>query len=354
MSQAVLFVSRHFPVFACLAYGVSAAERVAEAVLSDGPLYELRANNLTQYFVNYPDHGFAKRALIGTVLRPVTHGADAPEQVIFWLMVLVNLLGFAGLVFLLNRLLPHAEDARLSVFLRAGFAIGSVGVVQIAHDYGRFDLMNYFVLGAALWLVLWRKLALAALVCAAGVLIHEAFAIYGVPLVVATAWCAAPPGRRVADAGLVAVVSAAAAAAVLLYGGSQSAAALDIGTGAYVWQRGLIEVGWDMPWGQLAVLSAYWLVLVAVLIWFYRANAKRPDLLFVAALSPFALNLFGIDHGRWVTIGFLVVVITLVLQVRLFGCQWPRLTPGQQRAAGLLVLPLGPHGLTGAWTWLMG
>ena len=85
MTRAVFFVSRHFIGFSVLAYLVGAGERIAEAIAHDGPIRELRLNNLTQYFVNYPDHGFARRALVGTVLRPLTDGTDAPELAVFWL-----------------------------------------------------------------------------------------------------------------------------------------------------------------------------------------------------------------------------------------------------------------------------
>ncbi|MDJ0826479.1 MAG: hypothetical protein QNJ16_13325 [Rhodobacter sp.] len=352
MIRAATFVSRHFTGFACLAYLIGWVERVAEMVLHDGPLWALRSNNLTQYFVTYWDHGFAKRALVGTVLRPLLLAVDRPELWAFWIMVALNVAGFAGVLWLVRRHLPHDPAGGVPAILRAALAVGSVGVVQIAHDYGRLDLINYGVLALALWLSLRRRAWAAGLAGAAGILIHEAFAIYAVPLILATAWRAAPPGRWLVAAGAVVLPAATAALAVLAYGNSGAAAALDIGTGAYVWQRGLIEIGWTMPLLQALILALYWLALLTLLFGDLRPGTARPDLLTLAALSPAALNLFGIDHGRWLTIAVLIAATALTLRARHFGHPWPNLSRRQKQLACLLALPLGPHGVTGAWTWM--
>ncbi|MDJ0630402.1 MAG: hypothetical protein QNJ44_19255 [Rhodobacter sp.] len=352
MIRATVFVSRHFTAFACLAYLIAWGERLAEMILHTGPLWQLRSNSLTQYFVSYPDHGFAKRALLGTVFRPLLQAVEQPELWAFWMMVGMNVLGFAGAIWLARKVLPHDETGNLPTILRAAFAVGSVGVVQIAHDYGRFDLPNYFILAGALWLVLQGRAWAAGAACAAGILIHEAFAVYAAPLAVALAWQSNPPERRAAAAAQVALAAGIATLAVLLYGSSSSAAMLQIGTGAYVWQRGLIEIGWDLPWYQVAVLAGYWAILLALLVRTSHAREPRFDPIWMAALSPLALNLLGIDHGRWVTIGFVILTASLVLQVRQSGGRWPELSTRQLRVAGLLALPLGPHGVTGAWTWI--
>ena len=214
--------------------------------------------------------------------------------------------------------------------------------------------MNYAVAALGLWFALCGRAWPAGLAAAAGVLIHEAFAIYAVPLILASAWSAAGPGgtERIRTTGPPVLCAGTAALAVLVLGGSESAAALQIGTGAYVWKRGLIEIGWGLPWYQAAVLAGYWLILLALLFRTRRANPAGPGLLTLAALCPLALNLFGIDHGRWLTIGFLVVSTALALQVRHFAGRWPQLTGAEKRIGCLLALPLGPHGVTGAWTWI--
>jgi len=169
---------------------------------------------------------------------------------------------------------------------------------------------------------------------------------------VAASWCGLPAEARVRGTGLIALAAGTVGLAVLLWGSSDSAAALQIGSGAYVWQRGLIEIGWGLPWYQVAVLVAYWLVLLALLAWSRTGAPTRHGLLLLAAVSPLALNLLGIDHGRWLGIGFLVAVTALVLHARLNGGAWPSLRRVQKRTTALLALPLGPHGLTGAWTWI--
>jgi hypothetical protein len=356
LQAAVVHVSRHFKVFACLAYLAAAAERIAEAILHAGPIHEIRSNNLTQFFVNYPEHGFAKRALVGTVLHPLLGAAPQPEVLAFWIMVVLNVAGFAVLLVLADRFVPHDAQGGLPAFLRCAMAIGSVGAVQIAHDLGRFDLVNYLVLLGVIWLALRGAVVAAALGLVAGILIHEAFVLYAAPLGLAVAWRAARrtrtwPGSaaRIAPMALAAV---AAALAILSFGNSDRAAALDVGTGAYVWRRGLIEIGTHLPPAQIAVLAVSWLALAVIVAASCRGRSDASGVFIAAALCPLALNLFGIDHGRWLTIGFVMLVINLAVQVQAFGLSWPVLRPWQKGAVLVLCLPLGPHGVTGAWAWL--
>ena len=58
-----------------------------------------------------------------------------------------------------------------------------------------------------------------------------------------------------------------------------------------------------------------------------------------------------IDLGRWLTLTFLGLVISVAVQRQALGRDWP--PPGRAvRIAGyLMCLPLGPHGVTGVWTW---
>jgi len=106
MPDPIRFVSQRAALFAILAYAVAAVERVGEAVLWNGELWQVRSNNITQYFVNYVDHGFARRALLGTLLRPLLGAMEHPETMIFWMMVVSNLLVFATFLWLLRPVLP--------------------------------------------------------------------------------------------------------------------------------------------------------------------------------------------------------------------------------------------------------
>lgn len=352
---AVILVSRNFRAFAWGGYLAAASQRIGEAFLHNGPLYELRSNNLTQYFVNYIDHGFAKRAFIGTLLRPLTTSVEHPETVVFLVMVVVNVCALIALISLVQALLPHREGDIFVSILRCAVAVGSLGLVQVAHDYGRYDLINYFVLVLALWLARRSLPIVSALFVAIGILIHEGFAIYGAPLVIAASWHffggnTAPVPAALRCIPLV-LATALTSVAIFLFGNSDSAAQLTVGSGAYVWQRGTFDMRWPDSRVQAAILIAYWAALLALMWHVFQGRRAFKEPLFYAALSPLALNLFGIDMGRWLAIAFVVFVISVTLQRQALGTSWPPMTRPTRYGAFLLCLPLGPHGLTGVWTW---
>jgi hypothetical protein len=190
----------------------------------------------------------------------------------------------------------------------------------------------------------------AGLVIAVGILIHEGMLIFGAPLVLALA--VQLSGERMWRVALAAVVPAMAAAAVLVWGNSDSAAALKVGSSGYVWARGVFDVRLQLPGAQVAVLAIYWAALLVLLTRCYGASGRRADLLFLAALCPFVMNVFGIDHGRWLTLALMCLILNLTVQVRSGRMQWPALAGWRRGLALVLCLPLGPHGLTGAWAWL--
>ncbi len=356
MFGAVRHVSRHFPVYACVAYVIAACERIGETLLEEGAYYESRAGMMTQYFVNYAEHGFAKRALVGTLLHPLMGVPERPEHLAFWLMVALSLAGLIGMIGLVQRYLPHSETGDDGVvLLRCALAVGSLGSMQLAHDFGRFDVIGLALLVATLALVARGRIWSAAAVCVLAVLVHEAFAVYGAPLVLALGWHAMRRGRSAGRASLcmapLAAVVAGACLTVLLYGNSADAAATPYGTGGYVWQRGLVEFGGPLgPW-DVALLALVWGAVLGLYLAMAGKGARQAPLLLLAVACPLALNVLGIDHSRWLTLGFYVTVIALGAQARLLG--WPLRQPGTaaRRAGYLLCLPLGPMGVVDPLAW---
>ena len=349
MGRAISFVSRHFRVFAGIAYLIGVIERVAVALGEPGPVYLSPSWKMTQYFVNYFDHGFAKRAVVGTMLRPLAGLFEQPQYFVLAVMVALNIAAFVAIVLLMDRFLPHRDGVPdLAVLLRAAMVLGAVGLVQVAYDYGRLDHLVYGLSLCIVLLGLRRHHMAAALLAGLVVLVHEAFVVYALPLVLAVLW-RAESERRGVRAAIVALapvvaVSGTAALMVLLFGNSESAAALDIGRGQAVWSRQLIEIWVDLTPREVALLLGYWTSLLLVLIWFYAGNKRRPDLIFLATLTPVLLNLFGIDQARWLAIGFFVVLMSLAIQVSAFGMRWPALSRWQRRSLYLLCVPLGPVG----------
>jgi hypothetical protein len=349
----VRFVSAHFRIFATIAYLIGVIERVAVALGEPGGVYTSPSWKMTQYFVNYIEHGFAKRAIVGTLLHPFVGLFQEPQYFMLAVMVVLNIATFVAIVLLMERFVPHrgGEGVDLADMLRAAMVLGSVGLVQVTYDYGRYDHMVYALTLGVIALGLRRHLLVAALLAGFTILVHEAFVVYALPLVLAVLWRAgagrAGWRRAAMDVAPMLAATGFISLTVLLYGNSESAAALTIGDGQAVWKRALIEIWVDLPLHEIVLLIGYWLSLLLVLVWFYAGNGRRVDLIFLATLSPVLLNLFGIDQARWLAIGFFVVLISVAVQVREFGMHWPKLGKWQRRSLYLLLAPLGPVGSVG-------
>lgn len=350
------FVSRHFRVFALLSYSVAVAERIYANSGEGGAIYDPFRWKLTQYFVNYADHGFAKRAVIGTLLRPFTRLFDDPQILAFALMVAMNLGSLALILWLVPRFIPHRDGPPdLAVMLRAALVLGTLGLVQVVYDLGRFD-MPVIALGLgvlALGLRGWN--VSAGLVAGLAVLVHESFVVYLLPLILALLWQATAQrgGVRAAVYGVLPTILIAGCAAVLVLalGNSDAVAQIPYGQGHEVWTRGLIEVLPNLYRWETAVLLLYWAAVLVALFLFSRGNGVGIDLVLVASLAPVLLNLFGIDQARWLALGFWVVLISTAAQASCLGRTWPELTLWQRRALYLLCLPLGPAGAAHLLFW---
>ncbi len=90
--------------------------------------------------------------------------------------------------------------------------------------------------------------------------------------------------------------------------------------------------------------------LAAALGCAYRNRA--PDLLFAAALSPFLLNLFGLDCSRWAAIGLVALMANLAFQRQVLGRSLPDLKGWRRYAMVPICLPLGPAGAGGPLPWI--
>jgi hypothetical protein len=140
--------------------------------------------------------GFIKRALAGTVLRGIYALDVAPYR----FMVLGA--SFAVLGALCVALLLVAVDIlrrsgwSREVFLALAAFVTSPFVVTAAHLVGYLDLLVLVLTLAAVWLVRLERLWGAGVLCVAAALVHESFAVLGLPLVAAAIVFQNRDGRR--------------------------------------------------------------------------------------------------------------------------------------------------------------
>lgn len=348
VAAATLFVSRHFRPLAWLVYAALAAERIGALIQHPDRIETGRDWSITFYFANYADHGFLRRGLLGTVLRPLIQAVDNPYPWILALMAVLNLALVAVMIELVARRLPHSPRPDMAVLLRVSVVLGSGGVMQWMNEHGNLDQINILLLIAALALTARGHALAAGLVAAAAVLVHEAFAIFALPLLLAAGWHHGGPRGALA----LAVPAGAALLAILLLGGSETAQHIPQGIGQVAWRRGLFEIESDWSLRDLALTLWYWAAIGAVLLWWWRGNGRRRGLFLLAGFAPVLLNIFGTDHPRWIGLGLAMALVTLCHGARHFGWRPAALTPARAAAASILILPFGPLSQVGLHPWM--
>src|SRR6516165_10217311 len=119
--RVIRIISKHFVVLSILFYFIGLAQHLVLAARRspDGVLDW----KLTQYYVNYFDFGFLRRAAVGTLLHPLMASFDA----------------------------------------------------------GRFDHIDFVLLIVAVALVMRRDLVVSGAVLAVGILVHEVMFLFGFP-----------------------------------------------------------------------------------------------------------------------------------------------------------------------------
>ena len=221
IDPVLAFVSRHFRLFSVLGFLVVAAERIGSMIEHPERLYTGREWSTTFYFANFIDHGFAKRAVLGTFLRPLLQAVDDPRLWVLGSMVAVNIAFIVLLIGLAERFFPHVEgrSAQTTHLIRTAIAIGSAGIMHITNEHGSLDHFGLLLMLLAQTCVLHQRILTAALLCPIAILLHEAFAVYALPLILAVSYSVGPESRQRLRAPLIiGLLAAPAMLAVFLYG----------------------------------------------------------------------------------------------------------------------------------------
>lgn len=281
------------------------------------------------------EHGFIKRGLLGTILRPVFQWKNSEE-----LSVVLQTIGFTILLATVvtflwaARTLLRAAQER-GELLPAGVATAvmavSPAVVMGGHFAGYFEQFVIPASAVALFLGLTGRWFLAGLVCALSVFVHELAVLVGAPMVCFAALASPLPGgesrgrtwraRRLLAVGGP-VVAASAVIHVFGEGGPEALSALRddlratklftegvVGATTYHLEVNALrdvtrtpELGWSRitqpTMLRTVVPSLAVLLLVGSLA---LARRRRPwliPLLWLCSLSPLVMHWVAWDTGR--------------------------------------------------------
>jgi hypothetical protein len=243
----------------------------------------------------------------------------------------------------------HIPDTLTRNLLKIAFAISLFTAFQFAYEIGRLDLLNIIILVIALYLVHKRRWVSVLLLTIAGMLIHEAFAFFCAPLIMASLWLAkddTTSDHWLSKQIYIAIYSCTVAITSLLivkFGNNPLVLTLSPGVGQEAWNRPLVQ-------HALTRLSPIDLMLTAMVvsysyIWlvsFYRSNNGRLDAWFIAAFAPLMLFVVGWDYARWS--GLIFVVVLIVIAVKAITEGWVLGLRNMRFGAAFLLLPLGPIG----------
>ncbi|WP_305983953.1 hypothetical protein [Roseibium sp. MMSF_3544] len=347
---AVLFpvIRRFFVPLSLLSYLFGSAYTFLHAWSHQG--FGLIQWLLTQYHINYIDFGFAKRAMVGTMLYPVMQALPDGEAPEYFAFLFVDFVLFLAIVYIAHSALKRVgeEHTGFADWFRLLLLIAPVGFVQYASDSGRYDHYNYLLVFLAAYLVLNRKLAWGGAILALGALVHEAIFFYGVPIISILAFLQSYKFREVALSLLPVTV---VMAAVFLYGNLEVDLASVLGekvaAGAEVWSRGVLEPAENLGLFDVAGLIFYTVLPYYFFFRFFEEN--RLPLILVGCQMFFvcALFLLGIDYARWAHLVFFscaTVVISLLCHDQ--KLRLPSLNGWEKIVFALYLVPAGPLGTT--------
>lgn len=304
---------------------------------------------LSHFAVDYQSFGFVKRGLVGSLVDVPADPAAVGRVAALSLAMLLAALG-AAVAFVRQTGAPLA--------LAVAFAVSPGTFQNFAFDVGRFDQIGA-VLCLLSILALRRGIpGVAPVAVFLGVLIHEAFALLFLPLIVAVA--SAEARGRVAPWLAPALAGGVATAAVLLFGGAEPEAIADffakLGPFYYPLRIWVSPLGESVAYASGHLLhadtlrwsilpSAGFLAVNAVVLGRMIARAAPGSLwLMIPALAPVALVLVGIDIPRWSALAVFNLFTVALLGVR-----------DASRLPWLLaaLAPLGPLGIAWAFPgWL--
>ena len=345
-------------VFAALGFGV-------QHVLSPSAL-GFSSFNALHFEINYLEHGFVRRALVGTLFQGVPEVLRTPAIVVFGWVVIAAL---AGLVTRLLYVLRRRMDRDRVRLLAMLWIAAPWTFMNLGYDFARLDQLNLLLLALSLYLVYRNRIIWLTLASVAGLLIHEAYLFYGLIPVLAYAWVRYRPISvatalgRLAGPVVAALVTLGTIALAGRYEPGRAALIDSLDTrladpnhnALNVWLRS----GLDNPhyvlarldqglFGAAELLSMAALVLaaVAVPIGFARANGRSVDPFILSPLAVLPLFCFGIDYARWV--GLIAILSLTVVTTRLLDGGFGEAGALRADYAGFAVLGLALAGPLGS------
>lgn len=349
IDRTFAFIAHRYIYVALLCFSISLAAHLIQYLAGLGDTSVSYVS--TSFAVNYFEYGFVKRGLIGTLL------IWFPSKNYVFTALFFSILIFLLLLIVFSKLVEKIGDTRTKDFLKTTFAVSPFTSFQFGFEIGRLDLYNILLLIAVLYFINQRKWLLVLFLSACGLLLHEAFATFAVPIIFAYTLMQ-PPGnfplkKPAKYAYLVSYLITCGLLAYVIteYGNSALVVENAPGRGQDAWDRSLVQHGLSsLGYLTLTILIITTTGIYSFLISFYKTNKAKNDPLFFAAFAPLGLFILGVDYARWT--GLIAIAVLVIFFIKATTEQWKLSSDTPRYTLALFVLPFGPIGDEEAFPFL--
>ena len=269
---------------------------------------------LSQYHVNYFDHGFVRRGIVGSFLYPITKNLievpDRQKLLIFWKETFFFFIyGFIFCKFIIKKTFDISP--KLTILLLGSLLLSPCGLIQASYDFGRYDHINFILLAISIYLLENNKLRITSLILALAVLVHENSIFYLHPIITSISLKKIKSSFRILIRFIL--PSIFTTLLVFIFGDKPVLLPDTVSLGVGIWGEGLnlyiLNLG--QKTFDVIIFSVYIILCLSCLIYFYKLNRLNIDSKFIACFSPLPLFIIAADWGRWVHYLFLLIVIVI-------------------------------------------
>lgn len=253
--------------------------------------------------VNYFEFGFIRRAFIGTLISFID---NAFFKELFF--IIINIIIIIFTLYIIFRKFFEI-DKSFYKFILIVFTLSPLGAMQVGYTFGRFEHINFFLILACITLIDKRKYYLSSILISCGLLIHEAFFIYGIPLIFIYS---VEKFKRIAikKLSILFIPVICLALYLAIYGNSEKAALLSA-LGA---NRGLVDIR------QFEItdsaLFLYLFLTISNHIYVLKKLKLKITYFDITPYLTLSLFIFGLDYARWIGILFYLVIISIYIRVK--------------------------------------
>ena len=253
--------------------------------------------------INYFEFGFIRRAFIGTLISFINNSFY--KELFF---IIFNLFIIILTFYIIFRKFFEIDNSFYK-FIFIVFTLSPLGAMQIGYTFGRFEHVNFFLILACITLIDKRKYYLSSFLITCGLLIHEAFLIYGIPLI----FIYSIEKFKKIDIKKISIlfIPVISIALYLVFFGNSEKAALLSALGA---NRGLVDIRQFEI--SDSVLFLYLYLIIFNHIYVLKKLKLQITLFDVAPYLSLSLFILGLDYARWIGILFYLVIISIYIRVK--------------------------------------